>query len=89
MEDTYNFSWGWGGTQRNASSNRAAYEGVVRNHLARRSQQQNVTSMTDKWIEQAVLFRLQSQHVHLKKAEQKACVSFCAHSIFVMVHPLL
>jgi len=67
----------------------AAFEGVVRNHLARLSQQQERDFYSRQRIEQAALFRLQSQHIHLKEAEQKACVSFCAHSIFVTLHQLL
>lgn len=66
MEDTYDFSWRLGGTPRNASSNTAAFEGVVRNHLARLSQQQERDFYSRQRIQQAVLFRLQSQHMHLK-----------------------
>jgi hypothetical protein len=69
---------------------RAQFEGVVRNHLARRSQRQNVTAIPDKRIQQAVLVPwLQNQHKHLKNAEPQPFVSFLAHNIFVTVHPLL
>jgi len=89
MEDTYGFSWRFCWTPRNASGCMATFEGVVRNHLARLSQQQERDFYNRQRIEQSALFRLQSQHIHLKEAEQKACVSFCAHNIFVMLHPPL
>lgn len=89
MEDTYGFSLRFCWTPRNARSSMVAFEGVVRNHLARLSQQQERDFYSRQRIEQSALFRLQSQHKHLKVAEQKACVSFCAHSIFVTLHPLL
>ena len=62
---------------------------LFRNHLARLSQQQERDFYSRQRIEQSALFRLQSQHIHLKEAELKDCISFCAHNIFVMLHQLL
>jgi hypothetical protein len=65
---------------------RAPFEGVVRNHLARRSQRQNVTSIADSSRPAVLVPWLQSQHKHLKNAEPQPFVSFLAQSIVVTVH---
>lgn len=78
MEDTYNFGCGKVGLKEMQLVGGPPFEGVVRNHLARCSQQQNVTFVAGGGSSRLAVLApwLQSQHKHLRNTESQAFVSF-------------